>query len=58
MYIKTVKPHISAQSGSDICALMSYVENLKEEISFRIEAINKKVDSISIALQNNGGDST
>ena len=58
MYIKTVKPHISAQSGSDISALMSYIENLREEISFRIEAINKKIDSLSIELQNNGGDST
>ena len=56
MYIKTTKPTNESGNKIDPEAILNYVENIKEEISFRLENINKRIENIQIILNEIRGD--
>lgn len=54
MYLKTSKPTLN--NDSDDCAkIMMYIENLKEEISFNLEALSKKTENIKTVIKTLSG---
>jgi len=55
MYIKTSKP--SNDSEKTYESIINYIENLKEEISFRLENLNKKADLLQAAINEMRGES-
>ena len=55
MYLKTLKPTYSgADSMEKISMLIGYVEEMAEEISFRLESINETVENIKKDIYKEG----
>ena len=52
MYIKTDKTQIEGTSEEKINQMRAYVENLREEIEFRLSTLNQKIESIYEILRN------
>ncbi len=56
MYIKTSRPTNESGGKIDPESILNYVENIKEEISFTLENIIKKIENIQIILKEIRGD--
>lgn len=55
MYLKTLKPTYSGvDSMEKISMLIGYVEEMAEEISFRLESINETVENIKKDIYKEG----
>lgn len=57
MYIKTTKPTDESGELNDLKSIVNYIENLKEEISFRLETIHKKTDYLQSVVNEMRGES-
>lgn len=55
MYIKTTRPTEDSEKTYE--SVINYVENLKEEISFMLEILNKKADLLQAAINEMRGES-
>ena len=56
MYLKTMKPSYSGLDTIEkISALISYVEELGDEIAYRLETLTQAVDNIKKELYTQGG---
>lgn len=56
MYLKTMKPSYSGLDTIEkISALISYVEELGDEIAYRLETLSLAVDNIKKEIYSAGG---
>jgi len=55
MYLKTTQPSPDNNSKYDYAKIMAYIENLKEEISFNLEALSKKIDNLRVIINKLSG---
>ena len=55
MFLKTEKPITENKDAKNTEAILSYIENLKEEISFNLERLSKKIEIIQKNIKTEDG---
>ena len=55
MHINTNKPTLTDDSNDNFKKIISYIENIKEEIAFNIDDISKKIDILKKNINNLSG---
>ena len=58
MYLNSNKPILTDNNSENFENLLTYIETLKEEISFSIETLSKKINTIkNLTKKSDGGES-
>ena len=55
MHINTNKPILTDNSADNFKKIIGYIENIKEEVSFNIDNLTKKIDILKKTLSNSSG---
>ena len=55
MHINTNKPVLTDNNADNFKKIISYIENIKEEIAFNIDDLTKKIDILKKTLSNSSG---
>lgn len=55
MHINTNKPILTDNTDDNFRKIISYIENIKEEIAFNIDDISKKIDILKKNINNLSG---